>query len=360
MGSEEFTDNVRSVSKGRQSDVLTSLTPSLYLNGDTPRFAGTLNYSPTVIEHAVATDQNQIIQNMAGNGTLTAVPELFFFDGSVQMANEDRAGGFGFGNQAQIPTNLSTQTTAYSASPYLQFHYGDTGDEEVRYQVAQTIFSGNTGPVAGPVAGTSLGPISNATQQELLAKFTTGEGFGRLKLTALNDYVDFSSTAALSSRHETADINALYNISGPYFALSEIGYERLIFQQQSPLNFSGPRWSLGGKYQPRDDRMISLTYGKTEGQYGYNGKVQYAAHAADDGSARPIRIKHRPSSSKFCKRWAIRRRRRRGRRRTPPPAARCRCKIRIRRSAGPRSIPPPGCRRRSKTRTWRCRIRTCG
>lgn len=274
--SEEFTDNVNFTAKGRQSDALTELTPGLYINGDTPRLSATFNYNPTAIEHVQATDQNQFIQNMAGNGTLAIVPDLFFFDGYATSVNEDRAGGFGYGNQAQIPTSLSTQTTAYSGSPYLQFHFGDFGDEEVRYTLSQTVFSGNTGTIAGPVTGTNLGSISNSIQQELLSKFTTGEGLGRLKLTASNDYIDFSSADSLSSRQETTSVNAQYNISGPYSALSQVGYQRLVFAQESPLNFTGPIWSVGGQYQPRDDRLISLTYGLNQGEYGYTGNVQYA------------------------------------------------------------------------------------
>jgi uncharacterized protein (PEP-CTERM system associated) len=275
-GQEQFTDNVRFAAKGRQSDLVSNLTPSLYLNGDTPRLAATLSYRPTVVRHITATDQDEVLQNLIGNGTLTAVPELLFFDAHAAVTNENRAGGFGFGNQAQIPSSLSTQTTAYSGSPYVRFHFGDTGDEEVRYQFAQTVFSGNTGPVAGPLTGTTLGSISNSTQQEILAKFVTGEGFGRLKLTATGDYVDFSSASALSSRHSLADVNTEYNISGPFYALAEVGYERIVFDQQSTLDFNGPRWTLGGRFQPRADRQISLTYGKTEGQFGFNGRVDYA------------------------------------------------------------------------------------
>jgi uncharacterized protein (PEP-CTERM system associated) len=273
---EEFTDNVRSTPTDRQSDIISELTPSLYVNGDTPRLKATLNYTPDFIEHVTATDQNQINQNLTGNGTLTAVPNLLFFDANAAMQNASRAGGLGFGNQVQIPSSLNTQTMAYSGSPYMRLHFGDTGDEELRYTYSATNFSGNTGPVTSPDTGTSLGSLSSSRQNEFLANFVTGPKLGPLQLTAENDYVDFQSTNSLSSRNETAEINGQYNISGPFFALFDAGYDDLEYTQQNPLDYKGPQWTVGGRFQPRIDRSVSLSYGTTQGQYGFTGSVNYA------------------------------------------------------------------------------------
>jgi uncharacterized protein (PEP-CTERM system associated) len=273
---EEFTDNALFTPTNRQGDLITTFTPSIYLNGDTPRLQATLNYSPQIIEHAAVTSQNQVTQNLAANGTLTAVPQTLFLDVEASASNVSRAGGFGYGNQAQIPSSLSTQSFAYSGSPYAQFHFGDTGDAEVRYTVQEVTFTGNTGPVASPVAGTSLGSLSNSTQNEGSAKFTTGQAFGRTQLTALADYTDYLSSSSTSSQHSLGDVTAQYNIYGPYFATADLGYERLAYTQDSPADYTGPRWQLGGLFQPREDRSFSLSYGRTEGNLGFASSMNYA------------------------------------------------------------------------------------
>jgi uncharacterized protein (PEP-CTERM system associated) len=275
-GSEQFTDNVNSTATGRQSDIISEITPSIYINGDTPRLQTTLNYTPDIIEHVTATNQNEVNQNLTGNGTLTAVPNLLFFDANAGMQNASRAGGLGFGDQAEIPSSLNTQTITYSGSPYLRFHFGDTGDEEVRYTYSEADFSGNTGNVTSPITGSSLGSLSNSRQHEILAKFVTGPALPRLQLTAENDFVDFQSTGSLSSHNETADVAGRYTVSGPFYALFDAGYDKLQYTQQNPLDYTGPQWSVGALFQPRVDRSVSLSYGTTDGQYGFSGNANYA------------------------------------------------------------------------------------
>lgn len=275
-GNETFNDNVRLTAKQREADLATTVAPGIYVNGDTPRLQTTLSYNPQIIEHAQASDQDQILQNLIGTGTLSAVPNLLFVDANASIANVDRSGGLGYDNQVQIPKSQSTQTTVYALSPYMLFHFGDTGDSQIRYRVAQSVFSGNTGPTASTTTGTALGSISNTTDQQGTASFTTGEALARLQLTTSANYSNVSGGTQASSKDETGDVDGVYQISGPYFAIADIGYERLSFSQTSAGNFTGPTWQLGARFQPREDRRVTVTYGRNSGNLSVSANAAYA------------------------------------------------------------------------------------
>jgi uncharacterized protein (PEP-CTERM system associated) len=274
---EEFTDNVFNTTSHRQSDLISTLSPGLFITGDSARLQGVFNYSPSLIKYATDTSQDQIQQNLFTNGTLTAVPNLFFFDGNASISDQSRLGGRGFGNTSQIPTTQSTQTIAYSGSPYLQFHFGDLGDAELRYSLSQTNFSGNTGPVVDNLTGQNFGPLANATQHAGLFTYNTGEAFSRLQLTFQSSYTQFiSGNGDLNSRHVLGTLNASYAVTNIWTALFGGGYEKLSYSHLSNEDFSGPNWNVGARYQPRDDRQVTLTYGESEGQDTFAGSMRYA------------------------------------------------------------------------------------
>jgi uncharacterized protein (PEP-CTERM system associated) len=276
--SEQATDNVRLVATGRQADLITTVSPSIFASGSSARLQGNFSYSPQVLKYATATDQDQILQNLFGTGTLTAVQDLLFFDANASISNQSRLGGRGFGNTSQIPTSSSTQTIAYSGAPYAKFHFGDTGDAVVRYQYSETMFSGNTGPVASLTPGQTLGSLSNSTQNEGSAKFTTGEAFNLMQLSFALDYQRFDS--ATSSRDESANVSGTYQLTRTLQQLASIGYERLTYSQSisqsTAPNFGGATWSIGYKYQPREDREVMLNYGKSQGQNSFSGNANWA------------------------------------------------------------------------------------
>ncbi|HTW11102.1 MAG TPA: TIGR03016 family PEP-CTERM system-associated outer membrane protein, partial [Solirubrobacteraceae bacterium] len=274
---ESFTDNVFSTATQRQSDLITTLAPSLFITGESPKLQGVFNYSPEAVEYAVNSSQDQIQQNLFTNGTLTAVPNLLFFDGSASISNQSRTGGRGFDNAAQIPTSQATQTIVYTGSPYLRFHLGDDGDAELRYAFSQTVFNGNTGPVTNTLTGQNLGSISNSTQHAATFTYNTGDAFSRLQFSFLSSYIQFiAGNGALDSRHATDTVNATYAVTNVLSALFGGGYEKLTYPQQSQDNFSGPNWDIGARYQPREDRQITLTYGAVEGQDTFTGSMLYA------------------------------------------------------------------------------------
>ncbi len=100
---EALTDNVFSTATQRRADLITTLAPDFFATGASARLKGVFDYSPQLIKYADNTSQDQIQENLFGNGTLTAVPDLFFVDASASISNQSRLGGRGFDNTAQDP-----------------------------------------------------------------------------------------------------------------------------------------------------------------------------------------------------------------------------------------------------------------
>jgi uncharacterized protein (PEP-CTERM system associated) len=278
--SGQFTDNALGTPSQKKGDFITEVQPSLFITGQSSRLNGVFDYSPEALEHAAETSQNQIIQNLLVNGTVTAVPERLFFDGHAAMDETSRFGGRGFGNTTQIPTSDATRTTAYSGSPYVQFHFGTKGDAELRYTLSQTLFSGNTAAIPSATPDQAVGAISNSTQNEASAKFTSGEVLSRLLFTFNADYQRFNSTGSLDSRHALASAGGIYEVNPLFDLTSDLGYERLSYPNQAIAAFAGNStgitWHGGFRYHPREDRSVVLNYGRAEGQTGLSGNANYA------------------------------------------------------------------------------------
>jgi uncharacterized protein (PEP-CTERM system associated) len=283
---ETATDNVRSTSTDRQSDLVTTITPSIFASGQSTRLQGALDYSPTVLRHIEATDQDSVVQNLLGNGTLNIIPEHLFLDTNASISDQSRSGSRGFGNTSEISSNDRTQQMAYSASPYARFRLGDVAESEVRYRFSQTNFNGNTGAITSPVTGQTLSSLSDSTEQEGTASIATARDFSRLQATATADYDNTSYTnGELSSKRASGNLDLSYPITHTVYALASGGFERLTYSDEPQLNTTGPTWSVGGRYEVNDKQSVSLTYGRREGMNSFAGNARYALTPATTLSA---------------------------------------------------------------------------
>jgi len=274
---ETATDNVRSTPTNRQSDLVTTIAPRLFVTNQSLRLNGSFDYAPTILRHIQATDQDSIDQQLLGNGTLTAIPQFLFLDANASVSDQSRTGSRGFGNTTEIPSSERTQQIAYGASPYARFRFDNVADSELRYRFNQTNFNGNTGALTSPITGQTLSALSNATDQEGLATITSSPDLSKLTAKALADYDQTTySDAALSSRHALGRVDFRYPLTHSLYALAGGGYERLTYSQQPQLNTTGPVWSAGALYEHNDKQFVSLTYGRSEGQNSFAGNARYA------------------------------------------------------------------------------------
>ncbi len=274
---ETATDNVRGTAKGRQSDLITTVAPGVFIQGQSTRLQGSLDYSPTALRHITATDQDTVVQNMLGNGTFTAVPDLLFFDANASMSQQSRSGVRGFSNTTEVPNGDQTQEMTFAGSPYVRFHLGNFADSEIRYRFSQADFTGNTGALISPVTGQALSSLSDATEQQALASVTTSQQFSRLQGRLSGEYDTISySGGSLSQRNEQVSLDLTYPITQVIYAITSGGYQRLTYSQEPQLNVTGPTYKIGARYALNDQQTVELDYGRQDGENSFSGSARYA------------------------------------------------------------------------------------
>ena len=78
--SETYIDNVLMISAPRDSDIYTSINPSISIQGDTQRVQATAVYDPNVMIFPGYSGLNQIDENGAAQATITLVPDTLFLN----------------------------------------------------------------------------------------------------------------------------------------------------------------------------------------------------------------------------------------------------------------------------------------
>ena len=213
------TDNVGMTASNRQSDFITSVLPSLYVNADTARLRGTLNYAPVAQFYANTPDQDRFDQRFFGNMLATLVEDAFFLDLRGASTISSVTGGLGAplpvaAGQPQMSQvfsrQTSQQTTSLQASPYFLHRFGELASLRLGYNFQYT----NLGTASSAATGL---PSQDTTTNNLYAVTRTGEDFGRLALQSTLSATRYSANiGALNGAHrDTALLEARYALTGP-------------------------------------------------------------------------------------------------------------------------------------------------
>jgi uncharacterized protein (PEP-CTERM system associated) len=257
---EAFTDNVNLAPPGaRQSDFITTITPSLTLTGQTAHLNLDLTYAPQLLLFARTAPTSVLQQRLSGTGRAELWSQTLFVEGAASIAQ-----AYARNTGPVAPTTLTTNNnlqTVYTetASPYLLQHFGTFADSESRYRFTSTSTSATTG------ASSDIAPeITHELRQTLLG----GELFGRLGWQALGDYTrlergqatgdPFSGTTAKDTLLRT---DLKYPVYKALSAIGGIGYER-ITDPSLTTQPKGVIWDVGLTYQPNPLVAATLTYGK--------------------------------------------------------------------------------------------------
>jgi uncharacterized protein (PEP-CTERM system associated) len=281
-GQELYTDNVLLTATNRRSDFVTTLSPGIAVNGESPRLQARLDYSPTVQLYALTPDLNFIGQNLYANGTATVVPELFFLDARGLLSMQPTLPGLGtaltatsvpsllgpsFVNASQgIPKSQLAQVSSFSASPYLARRFDGVGTAELRYSFSDTNtdINGTQGLGLLTPAGTAPQNASQTTN-EATAVFVTGENLGRMQSRVLLDAAQSSGIGANQGNQLIGTIDSAYAVTERIAALATIGHEQLNFGGLPRTHIDGLVWGLGTKLTPNPDSTIVVSYGRRNG-----------------------------------------------------------------------------------------------
>ena len=283
--SEAFTDNPAG-SPGttnatrHSSDFITTISPTIAVNGDSNRAQVNFSYSPQALIYAEKSSPNEFVQNFAGTGHVTLIPETLFLDLTAFGGLQSRTGtSAGLGYLSQNTSNL-VQTYSVTLAPYVQHRFGGTGIGEVGYSAnyasngSVTSSGGGNGqlvfdPVLNQfVTQNNTSNASNVLTQTEHAAFTSGEDFGRVNMRSVAQATQYSGGGLYSGAYsDLATIDVGYAINRTVAGLARIGYEDIQYPNGvPPVHISDVVWALGGKLTPNPDSTITATYGHRFGQ----------------------------------------------------------------------------------------------
>ncbi|MGH6967660.1 MAG: TIGR03016 family PEP-CTERM system-associated outer membrane protein [Stellaceae bacterium] len=278
---EEATDNVRDAQTGRQADLITTLTPGIYVAADGPRLVGNLDYSVGVQKFAVASDQDNIDQNLFGTAIATVVPDAAAVELRGTIFDTAHTGAFGSIPSSQLTTANRTSTYAIEASPVLRHSFDTVGNGELRYIFGQTWFTGQTAATGqttpGFVGVGTLAPITAATQNELRATLDTND-IGKYLSNAVTldgQRTDVNGGAG-SNKEGLATDEIQVHVTKSIALVGSGGWQTLQFAEVPSQNLSEPTWYAGFIYEPASDARVELNYGHRDGADSFAGDLRYA------------------------------------------------------------------------------------
>ena len=174
---ETLTNNLYLTSTNRTSDLVTSITPGISVDGRGARASLRLNYSISQNIYARESSENNLQQALLASGTLEAVEDWLFLDANATISQQYISA---FGAVAPSNVNINenrTQTFYYSLSPYIRGRLLSSADYTLRYTVSGT--------------NPDSSAVSNTTMSQWLGRIN-----GNTRWSALNWAIDYSSNSA--------------------------------------------------------------------------------------------------------------------------------------------------------------------
>ena len=263
---QTFTDNARGLGTSDRSgsELITTLTPGIVIQGDTARLRGTLGYAPQLSAYANSPRQNGIAQNLFANGRATIFENLLFLNATAYAAEQSRNGGLGTTANNNVSRNDRVQTTSFSIGPLLQYRFGDIGMAEAGYTYSHLTQTGRTVAQDTPFAPA----LSNrpTTTKAAHVGFTSGQEFGRLNFGVLARRINYDGTGVLKNAHRNSEVVDLgYAVSRTVTLVGEIGHEDIRYGGITPVRINGLLWSVGVRWNPDPDTRITVRYGRRDG-----------------------------------------------------------------------------------------------
>jgi len=263
------TDNRQALGFGttsakRGGDVVTSITPSIYIQGNTQRLVGSFGYAPAVRIFAGDSSQNTVAHNLNASGRATIFEDMLFLNASANMSEYSRFGGLGPQAGGNLARQDRVQSTSASIGPQLRLGFRDYGTFDLGHTVSYLNRSGQAARVNTPFApALSTGAIVTNTTQ---ASFTSGQAFQRLNFTLATTRTIYDGQGVLKGAHrysETLDLG--YAATRTVTVLGMVGHQDIRYGGLRPIRLNDFIWNVGLRWNPSPDTTMTVRYGYRDG-----------------------------------------------------------------------------------------------
>jgi len=266
------TNNARALAFGttrRGAELVTTITPSLLIQGQSQRLSGSLIYAPTLRSFVRDSRQNSVGQNLNASARATIFEDLLFLNASAYATEYSRAGGLGQSNNGSLSRQDRVQTTSYSVRPELRHAFGDFGVASLSHSYSSQRIVGqalrSNSPFTQPVVPGDT--VTNTTE----ASFTSGQEFGRLNFGLTATRILYNGQGALKGAHRFTELLDLgYAITREITALGQVGHQDLKYGGTRSIRINGGIWSVGARWTPDPDTSFTVRYGYRDGGPSFN------------------------------------------------------------------------------------------
>jgi len=264
-----FTDNVRLVNTGAQSDWITTPSGGLNVAGKTERAEIAGSYSVSGDIYAEHSDLNGYRQNLLTVDRFEPVKNAFSVElrGSVDQQEIAQTGP----QSATLRSGLTNQTQVANASitPSYVERWGTWGVSTLSYTLNEVAYfnGGNN---------TTANNLNDSTQQTILASLASGDRFTRLTWSlAFSD--DISRGTETHLDQQTAEADGEYRIDSTLRVPATVGYDNFSENQSgfSSTELSGVFWNTGIHLVPGPRTDLVLRYGRRYDKPYESGSLTY-------------------------------------------------------------------------------------
>jgi hypothetical protein len=313
---EVFTDNALQTTSPRIADAITVVAPGINISAATARLNLSLDYSPSLVVHAVEGPLNELTQQLNLTGLVTIVPNLAYVDvralsgvqsqvgglagtgtiGGGGFTNADAASsgalapanaGVGGGNVAALTKNNEVQTTSFGISPYLLHDLGDYGTYKLGVSGNYSRFDQLSGFFSSPLPSGGINGSSLFSSEEIahygtsqfLVKFQDSIDLDLLQSTSRNDALTATSintatgastqitqpAGTFTSRRMSLTDTITYALSHSLSLFGSGGYQTITYSNNQAAAVNGLTWQIGFNYNPSPESGLSISYGHNNG-----------------------------------------------------------------------------------------------
>jgi uncharacterized protein (PEP-CTERM system associated) len=262
-GTDSFNGGSGGSNRG-QSELITTVTPGIFIGADTARLQGNISYLPALRYYANNPGQNRVDQNFNGTLLATLVPGSVFLDlrGSANVT--PTGGGSTPQNEQNINQNNRTQNTTFSATPYIMQRFGGRATAMAGYTYQYANQSGTAQSLTP--GGLPFFTPNETTSHTGFGAVRTGEDFGPLAVEGRVTGTTFQSNSVLDGAYRYLGIiEGRYAITRSVALLLEGGYERAFYDGIPPIEIDEPVWGVGVRLEPGPGSVIFARYLRRDG-----------------------------------------------------------------------------------------------
>lgn len=242
---ETFTDNVRLVNTGRQSDQITELSPGVRISKDSGRLKGVFDYALNQVEYAQSPSLSHSQTALNTLGTLEAIDNWLYVDFSGAIAQQSIS-AFGTLSNDNAANNANrTEVSNYRLSPYLRGRLGDVANYEARY--GRSVTHGDASSVSG------------VATSDTVVNFNGDSSFRNLgwSVDASRQSIDYS--AGRPTEADRFDVGLSYSVTPQVSAFVNAGREFSNYTSLEKETYATN--SYGVNWSPSDTSKLSALQG---------------------------------------------------------------------------------------------------